>query len=269
MTDTAHPKPADTHAGDPKAGDNASHFGFRPVDPAAKQGLVNGVFRRVAGRYDLMNDLMSVGCHRLWKDAMVAWLAPPKSATAYRALDMAGGTADIALRIAHRAPGGARVLVADISEAMLQEGAVRAAADRCGGQLSFACMNAETLPFAADHFDAYTIAFGIRNVPDLDAALGEAYRVLKPGGRFLCLEFSQVVVPVLDDIYERWSFGAIPRIGAWVTGDRASYQYLVESIRKFPNQQAFARRLKAAGFARVAHRNLTGGIVAMHSGFKI
>ncbi|MEQ8746493.1 bifunctional demethylmenaquinone methyltransferase/2-methoxy-6-polyprenyl-1,4-benzoquinol methylase UbiE [Pyruvatibacter sp.] len=248
---------------------NATHFGFRDVDPAEKQGLVNGVFRNVAGRYDLMNDLMSAGVHRLWKDALVAWLAPPKRGRAYETLDMAGGTGDIAQRIAERSHGHAKVLVADINDAMLGEGKVRAAGDAMGKQLSFACMNAERLPLEDNRFDAYTIAFGIRNVPDLDAALAEAYRVLKPGGRFLCLEFSHVVVPLLDDIYERWSFGVIPRIGELVAGDRDSYQYLVESIRKFPQQKAFEQRIAKAGFARVSHRNLTGGIAAMHSGFKI
>lgn len=254
---------------DNSAPSNATHFGFRDVDPAEKQGLVNGVFRNVASRYDLMNDFMSVGVHRLWKDAMVAWLAPPKSGSPYETLDMAGGTGDIAQRIAQRSNGHARVLVADINDAMLGEGAQRAKTDTFGDRLSFACMNAEKLPLEANRFNAYTIAFGIRNVPDLDAALSEAYRVLKPGGRFLCLEFSHVVVPLLDDIYERWSFDVIPRLGELVAGDRDSYQYLVESIRKFPQQAAFEDRIRDAGFSRVTHRNLTGGIAAMHSGFKI
>lgn len=252
-----------------EAPSNATHFGFRDVNPDEKQGLVNTVFRNVAGRYDLMNDLMSVGVHRLWKDGMVAWLAPRKSGSPFESLDMAGGTGDIALRIAHMSKGHARVMVADINDAMLGEGRTRAAEDAMGDRLSFACMNAEKLPLEDGRFDAYTISFGIRNVPDLDAALSEAFRVLKPGGRFLCLEFSQVVVPLLDDFYERWSFEAIPRIGQLVTGDGDSYQYLVESIRKFPTQKAFEDRIRKAGFQRVTHRNLTGGIAAIHSGFKI
>ena len=254
---------------DSASSDTTTHFGFRTVRAAEKQGLVNRVFRDVAQRYDLMNDLMSAGVHRLWKDAMVAWLAPPRSGRAWETLDMAGGTGDIALRIAHRSAGHARVLVADINDAMLGEGRRRAADDAYGSRLEFACMNAERLALEDARFDAYTIAFGIRNVPDLDAALAEACRVLKPGGRFLCLEFSQVTVPLLDDIYERWSFDVIPRIGEMVAGDRAAYQYLVESIRRFPDQEAFSARIKAAGFSRVTHRNLTGGIAAMHSAFRL
>lgn len=263
------PTKNDAADADATAPSNATHFGFRDVDPTEKQGLVNGVFRNVAGRYDLMNDLMSVGVHRLWKDGMVSWLAPRKTGAAYETLDMAGGTGDIASRIAHRSNGHAKVLVADINDAMLGEGKVRAQTDPMGDRLSFACMNAENLPLDANRFDAYTIAFGIRNVPDLDAALSEAFRVLKPGGRFMCLEFSHVVVPLLDAFYETWSFEAIPRIGQIVTGDRDSYQYLVESIRKFPLQKAFEDRIRQAGFSRVTHRNLTGGIAAIHSGYKI
>lgn len=269
---------ADRDAGDGRSGRpgeqgapgrGTTHFGFRTVPAAEKQGLVNRVFRDVAARYDLMNDLMSAGVHRLWKDAMVGWLAPPRRGRAYETLDMAGGTGDIALRIAHRSGGHARVLVADINDAMLAEGRRRAATDAMGARLDFACMNAERLPLPDQRFDAYTIAFGIRNVPDLDAALAEAYRVLKPGGRFLCLEFSQVTVPLLDALYERYSFGVIPRIGEIVAGDREAYQYLVESIRRFPDQDAFKARIEAAGFAQVRYRNLTGGVAAVHSGFKL
>lgn len=260
---------ADAADSDAGTGDSTTHFGFRTVRAEEKQGLVNRVFRDVAGRYDLMNDLMSAGVHRLWKDAMVAWLAPPRGGRPYETLDMAGGTGDIALRIAHRTAGHARVLVADINDAMLAEGRARAASDTYGGRLDFACMNAEALPLEDARFDAYTIAFGIRNVPDLDKALAEAHRVLKPGGRFVCLEFSRVTVPLLDDIYERYSFDVIPRIGELVAGDRDAYQYLVESIRRFPDQAAFADRIAAAGFSRVAWRNLTGGVAAMHSAFRL
>ncbi len=259
----------DGPAADPAEEGPTTHFGYRTVRAEEKQGLVNRVFRDVAGRYDLMNDLMSAGVHRLWKDNMVGWLAPPKKGRPYETLDMAGGTGDIALRIAHRSEGHARVRVADINHAMLSEGKARAANDRYGDRLTFTCMNAERLPLPDRQFDAYTIAFGIRNVPDLDAALSEAYRVLKPGGRFLCLEFSQVTVPLLDDFYERYSFEVIPRIGEMVAGDREAYQYLVESIRKFPDQKAFEARIAAAGFSRVTHRNLSGGIAAIHSAFRI
>jgi demethylmenaquinone methyltransferase/2-methoxy-6-polyprenyl-1,4-benzoquinol methylase len=215
-----------------------------------------------------MNDLMSGGLHRLWKDAMVAALNPPRRGRAWRLVDVAGGTGDIALRVAERSERHADITVADISEAMLEIGRERAK-KRGFEQIAFREANAEALPFQDASFDAYTIAFGIRNVPRIEAALAEAHRVLKRGGRFLCLEFSQVDVPMLDRIYEAYSFRAIPRIGSVVTGDAESYRYLVESIRTFPNQPRFAEMIGEAGFARVTFRNFSGGIAALHSGWKL
>jgi len=243
-------------------------FGFRKVDEGEKQDLVNNVFHRVAERYDLMNDLMSAGLHRLWKDGMVSWLSPSKR-PGFKALDVAGGTGDIAFRIVEASGGQAEVTVLDINGSMLGVGRDRAEKRGLAGNLSFVEANAEELPFSAGSFDAYTIAFGIRNVPRIDRALSEAHRVLRPGGRFLCLEFSEVEVPVLDKVYETWSFNAIPRIGQAVAGDGEPYRYLVESIRKFPNQENFAAMIRRAGFSRVTWRNYSGGIAALHSGWKI
>ncbi len=248
--------------------DRAS-FGFRDVPTGDKQRLVDDVFAKVAARYDLMNDRMSGGLHRLWKDAMVAWLSPPRaSSIPYRVLDVAGGTGDIAFRIAERSRS-AVVTVADINNDMLAVGEKRADERKLGDRVSFVEANAETLPFASGAYDAVTIAFGIRNVPRIDKALSEAHRVLKPGGRFLCLEFSAVDVAMLDKVYELYSFNVIPKMGEWVLGDPQPYQYLVESIRKFPNQARFAAMIEKAGFKRVTHRNLSGGIAAMHSGWKL
>jgi demethylmenaquinone methyltransferase/2-methoxy-6-polyprenyl-1,4-benzoquinol methylase len=250
------------------AGERTS-FGFKDVATVEKQRLVDDVFHKVAARYDLMNDLMSGGLHRVWKDAMVAWLSPPRrSSVPFAVLDVAGGTGDVAFRIAERSDAAA-ITVADINPEMLAVGERRARARPFRDRLTFMEANAEDLPFAAGTFDAVTIAFGIRNVPRIDRALSEARRVLKPGGRFLCLEFSAVDVAVLDRIYEFYSFSLIPRIGRWVTGDDAPYRYLVESIRRFPNQARFAAMIEAAGFTRVACRNLSGGIAAIHSGWKV
>ena len=247
-----------------------THFGMRQVPLEDKQGLVNAVFHGVAGRYDLMNDLMSVGVHRLWKDAMVACLAPPKNGSrGYRVLDMAGGTGDIAERILKASAGYADVTVADINPDMLRVGAERAKKWRFGSQVSFAEANAEALPFADESFDAYTIAFGIRNVPRIELALSEAYRVLKRGGRFLCLEFSTVDVPGFDRVYREFSDRVIPPLGRLVTGDRDSYQYLIESIRKFPPAPAFSAMIAAAGFKRVTHTAYSGNIAALHGAWKI
>jgi demethylmenaquinone methyltransferase/2-methoxy-6-polyprenyl-1,4-benzoquinol methylase len=244
-------------------------FGFREVPAEARQGLVNSVFARVAERYDLMNDLMSGGLHRLWKDDLVNWLAPSRSAPAYEHIDVAGGTGDIALRVMRACGAKARSIICDISPEMLAVGRRRLAETDVADRIAFTAGNAEALPFPDRRFDAYTIAFGIRNVTHIDRALAEAYRVLKPGGRFLCLEFSEVQVPILDALYDLHSFEIIPRLGRLAAGDEDSYRYLVESIRKFPKQEAFAGMLRAAGFARVQYRNLSGGIAALHSAWRI
>lgn len=244
-------------------------FGFREVPEDEKSRLVGRVFSSVAKRYDVMNDLMSAGVHRLWKAAMMDWLAPSADT---QLVDVAGGTGDIAFRFLDRvAPKGgqARVTVCDINPEMLGVGAERASARSDHERVSFVCGDAQRLPIPSESMDAYTIAFGIRNVTHIDQALSEAYRVLRPGGRFLCLEFSRVDMPILSDLYETWSFKAIPAIGAAVTNDRSAYEYLVESIRRFPPQAKFLKMVEAAGFKRASFRNLTGGIAAMHSGWKI
>ncbi|MCX5520928.1 bifunctional demethylmenaquinone methyltransferase/2-methoxy-6-polyprenyl-1,4-benzoquinol methylase UbiE [Kaistia defluvii] len=243
-------------------------FGFRDVDVDAKQGMVNDVFHKVASRYDLMNDLMSAGLHRIWKDAMVSWLTPPRNRP-FEVLDVAGGTGDVSFRIVERSQKSATATVCDINASMLEVGRERAEKRGLADHVSFVEGNAEELPFEDGRFDAYTIAFGIRNVPRIDQALKEAYRVLKPGGRFLCLEFSDVDVPGLDKVYNFYSFNVIPAMGKAVAGDSESYRYLVESIRRFPHQERFAEMIRQAGFAKVSYRNLTGGIAAIHSGWKI
>jgi demethylmenaquinone methyltransferase/2-methoxy-6-polyprenyl-1,4-benzoquinol methylase len=242
-------------------------FGFARVAEDRKQGLVNEVFAKVARRYDLMNDLMSGGLHRLWKDELVSWLAPPKSAVPYALLDVAGGTGDVALRVLEGSGAGTRAVILDISAEMIEMG--RSRADGRGGRLAFVRGNAESLPFPAGSFDAYTVAFGIRNVTHREPALAEAFRVLKPGGRFLCLEFSSVEVPLLDRLYDAYSMHAIPVLGGLVAGDSASYRYLVESIRRFPDQKSFTRLIENAGFERVCYRNLSGGIAAIHSAWRL
>jgi demethylmenaquinone methyltransferase/2-methoxy-6-polyprenyl-1,4-benzoquinol methylase len=246
-----------------------THFGFRDVPLGDKQTLVNEVFHSVARRYDLMNDLMSAGLHRVWKDLMINALNPPRGEAPFALLDVAGGTGDVAFRAAKAAGSGFRATVCDINSDMLTVGRERAAARQFDDRVSFVEGNAEALAFPNGAFDAYTIAFGIRNVPRIDAALTEAYRVLKPGGRFLCLEFSAVDVPGLDRIYDLFSFKVIPQLGRAVTGDAESYQYLVESIRKFPRTSAFADMIRAAGFSRVNWQSLSGGIVALHSGWRL
>ncbi len=247
-----------------------THFGERTVPLEAKQGLVNEVFHTVAGRYDLMNDLMSGGVHRLWKDALVARLAPPRTGRLpYRVLDMAGGTGDIAQRILDASAGYAEVTVADINSDMLKVGAERARRWRFGTQAKFVEANAEALPFEDESFDAYTIAFGIRNVPRIELALGEAFRVLKRGGRFLCLEFSVVDVPLFDRLYKEWSDRVIPPMGGLVTGEREPYQYLIESIRKFPPPGRFSGMIEQAGFKRVTHTAMSGNIAALHAAWKL
>jgi demethylmenaquinone methyltransferase / 2-methoxy-6-polyprenyl-1,4-benzoquinol methylase len=250
------------------AGGMGTSFGFRQVAEGDKQPLVDDIFHRVASRYDLMNDVMSGGMHRVWKDAMVAWLNSPKHRD-WTLLDVAGGTGDIALRIVEASGGNAHATVLDINASMLDVGRRRAENLKLAGHVDFVEANAEALPFPDESFDAYTIAFGIRNVPRIAAALAEAHRVLKTGGRFLCLEFSEVDVPLLDRAYRAWSFNAIPRIGQIIAGTAEPYSYLVESIAKFPNQSSFAAMVREAGFDRVSWRNYSGGIAALHSGWKL
>jgi demethylmenaquinone methyltransferase/2-methoxy-6-polyprenyl-1,4-benzoquinol methylase len=238
------------------------------VPLAHKQALVDDVFHSVAPRYDLMNDLMSFGLHRAWKDALVTAVNPPKGRP-FALLDIAGGTGDVALRAL--AAGGERTsaTVCDINADMLAVGRERAVARGLGAAVAFTEANAEALPFADRSFDAATIAFGIRNVPRVERALAEAFRVLKTGGHFLCLEFSAVDVPGLAGLYDFYSFNVIPALGRAVVGDADAYRYLVESIRRFPNPLAFAALLREAGFARVSHQVMTGGIVALHSGWRL
>jgi demethylmenaquinone methyltransferase / 2-methoxy-6-polyprenyl-1,4-benzoquinol methylase len=247
---------------------NETVFGFRDVKPGEKQPLVNEVFSKAAAKYDQMNDLMSAGLHRLWKDDFVTQLSPPKSDVPFHVLDVAGGTGDIAFRIVEAGGAGTQVTIADISPEMVSEGKKRGETEN-RGRVTFTVGNAEELAFPDSSFNAYTIAFGIRNVPDIPKALKEAYRVLKPGGRFMCLEFSHMDLPLAQQMYDAYSFTVIPAVGKVVTGDGQPYRYLVESIRTFPKQQAFADMIEAAGFSRVTWRNLTGGVVAIHSGWRI
>ncbi len=244
-------------------------FGYRSVPEEERQTLVNRVFATVAERYDLMNDLMSGGLHRLWKDDLIAQLNPPRGDKPFKLLDVAGGTGDVAIRYARASGPLASAMLCDISPEMIEVGRRRVREAHLEHRITFAIGNAEELAFPDRTFDAYTIAFGIRNVTHIDKALAEAFRVLKTGGRFLCLEFSRVQVPILDKLYDFHSFEVIPRLGAIAAGDAEPYRYLVESIRKFPSQERFAEMIRAAGFDRVSYRNLTGGIAAIHSGWKI
>jgi demethylmenaquinone methyltransferase/2-methoxy-6-polyprenyl-1,4-benzoquinol methylase len=251
--------------------EGTTHFGYTTVPRTEKAGRVRAVFDSVAAKYDVMNDVMSGGVHRLWKDAMVDWLAPRPG---WNTIDVAGGTGDIALRIHNRMKRGASaqagsIVVCDINEAMLSHGRDRALDRGVLHGLRWSVGNAECLPFSDMSFDAFTIAFGLRNVTDIDAALRDARRVLKPGGRFLCLEFSSVVVPGLAALYDRYSFSILPRLGSAIAGDAEAYRYLAESIRRFPDQQTLAERMTAAGFGNVAYRNLSGGIAALHSGWRL
>jgi demethylmenaquinone methyltransferase/2-methoxy-6-polyprenyl-1,4-benzoquinol methylase len=245
-----------------------THFGSRQVPLTDKQGLVDDVFRSVARRYDLMNDLMSFGLHRAWKDALVTAVSPSKTRP-FALLDIAGGTGDVAFRALEAGGEQTQATVCDINPHMLAVGRERAVAHSRGDAVTFTEANAEALPFADRSFDAATIAFGIRNVPNIDAALAEAFRVLKIGGKFVCLEFSSVDMPGLDRLYDFYSFNVIPTLGRLVAGDAESYRYLVESIRRFPKPEAFSAMLRAAGFARVSHQPMTGGIVALHSGWRL
>ncbi len=242
-----------------------THFGFKTVDEDQKAGLVHGVFSNVASKYDVMNDAMSLGIHRLWKDAMMDWLAPRSG---QRLLDVAGGTGDISFRFLDRAPA-ATATVLDLTESMLVEGRKRAEADARADRIDWVVGDAMALPFEANVFDVYTISFGIRNVTRIEDALSEAYRVLRPGGRLMVLEFSQIPNDLMQKVYDLYSFNIIPRLGQAIANDRDSYQYLVESIRRFPDQETFAGMIRTAGFGNVKYRNLSMGIAALHSGWKL
>jgi demethylmenaquinone methyltransferase / 2-methoxy-6-polyprenyl-1,4-benzoquinol methylase len=246
-----------------------STFGYRDVAEEQRQGLVNEVFTAVAERYDLMNDLMSGGLHRLWKSDFITMLNPPSGPQPMKLLDVAGGTGDVALKYMARGGVGCTATICDISAEMLEVGRRKVAGTGLSDRVTIVEANAETLPFADQTFDAYTIAFGIRNVTHIDRALKEAYRVLKLGGRFLCLEFAHVDVPLLDRLYDFHSFNVIPQLGRLAAGSAEPYQYLVESIRKFPNQETYAGLIRDAGFERVTYRNLTGGVAAIHSGWRL
>ena len=235
-------------------------FGFKEVQPSEKTELVKGVFHRVAAKYDLMNDAMSLGIHRLWKNYLIDKIYPENELDY---IDMAGGTGDIAFRIRERAPK-ANITIADINESMLNECQKRAT-----GDYKFQVCDAANIPLPDNSFDVYTISFGLRNVTNIPGALSEAYRVLKPGGRFYCLEFSQVALPILDKIYATYSFNIIPALGGLIAGDRDSYRYLVESIARFPPQKELEKIISAARFQEVSHENLGGGIAAIHTGWKI
>ncbi len=244
---------------------NTTHFGFETVPEAEKAGRVQGVFSSVANKYDIMNDVMSVGIHRIWKDAMMDWLAPRPG---QRLLDVAGGTGDISFRFLKRA-GRGHATVLDLTEPMLIEGRKRAEAAQMSDSLDWVVGDAMALPFEDSTFDVYTISFGIRNVTRPQDALTEAFRVLKPGGRLMVLEFSQLPNPMMQASYDAYSFNVIPRMGQAIAGDRDSYQYLVESIRKFPDQDSFLAMVRAAGFENAKFRNLSMGIAALHSGWKL
>jgi demethylmenaquinone methyltransferase / 2-methoxy-6-polyprenyl-1,4-benzoquinol methylase len=248
--------------------DAQTHFGFTTVPMSSKQALVDDVFHKVALRYDIMNDLMSGGLHRWWKDALVTKAHLPRG-RAFEHLDVAGGTGDVAFRIAEAAGASAHSIILDVNGDMLDVGRKRAAERGLASRVSFIEGNAEALPFSSNKFDLYTIAFGIRNVPRIEQALAEAHRVLRVGGRFLCLEFSKVDVPGLDRLYEEYSFKAIPFLGRLVAGEADPYRYLVESIREFATPERFRSWIVAAGFRRCVVTPMTGGVVAIHSGWKL
>lgn len=245
--------------------DNTTHFGFETVREDEKAGRVQGVFTSVASKYDIMNDVMSVGIHRIWKEAMMDWLAPRAG---QKLLDVAGGTGDISFKFLKRA-GSGHSTVLDITESMLVAGRQRAEADDMAESLDWVVGDAMSLPFADNTFDVYTISFGIRNVTRPQEALNEAYRVLRPGGRLMVLEFSQLPNPMMQKAYDLYSFNVIPRMGKMIANDADSYQYLVESIRKFPDQDTFLDMVRKAGFENAKYRNLSLGIACLHSGWKI
>ena len=245
--------------------EKTTHFGYQEVPESEKAGRVRGVFGSVASQYDVMNDAMSLGIHRVWKDAMMDWLTPRPG---QRLLDVAGGTGDISFRFLKRA-GHGHATVLDLTEAMLAEGRRRAEAGAMAASLDWVAGDAMALPFADNSFDVYTISFGIRNVTRPEAALAEAYRVLRPGGRLMVLEFSQIPNDLMQTVYDLYSFNIIPRLGQAIANDRDSYQYLVESIRRFPDQETFLGMVRDAGFGNAKYRNLSMGIACLHSGWKI
>lgn len=263
MNDTPKHTP-NTAPRNPHSTEDTASFGFQDVEKSAKPALVQGVFESVARKYDIMNDVMSVGIHRMWKDSFISMLKPHGDMVL---LDVAGGTGDIAFRFLQA--GGKSVTVCDLTEGMVRVGRNRALDRGILHNMDWTVGDALYLPFADNSVDAYTIAFGLRNVTDIERALSEAYRVLQPGGRFMCLEFSHVVVPVLDKIYDTYSFHILPRLGEYIAGDGDSYQYLVESIRRFPSQDALLDTMQSVGFEQTTYKNLTGGISAIHSGYKI
>lgn len=245
--------------------DKTTHFGFETVPEHEKAGRVQGVFNSVASKYDIMNDVMSMGIHRVWKEAMMDWLAPRPG---QKLLDVAGGTGDVSFKFLGRA-GHGHATVLDLTEPMLVEGRKRAEADSLTGSLDWVVGDAMALPFPDNTFDVYTISFGIRNVTRPQEALNEAYRVLRPGGRLMVLEFSQLPNPAMQKAYDLYSFNVIPRMGQAIAGDRDSYQYLVELIRNFPDQETFLSMVRTAGFGQAKYRNLSMGIAALHSGWKL
>ena len=245
---------------------NTTNFGFKKVLETEKSALVQDVFTNVSSKYDLMNDLMSLGIHRLWKDSLMDWLNPQPNQSL---LDVAGGTGDIAFRFLNRVKGRAKVTVLDLTEGMLQEGRKRSQAENFSDKIEWVCGDAMSLPFEEKSFDIYAISFGIRNVTDIETAIAEAYRVLKIGGRIMVLEFGKIPDDFLQAAYDMYSFKIIPKLGKLVAGDEESYQYLVESIRKFPKQEKFSDMIKGNGFKNVKYRNLSFGITALHSGWKI
>jgi demethylmenaquinone methyltransferase/2-methoxy-6-polyprenyl-1,4-benzoquinol methylase len=242
-----------------------TYFGFKEVEKKDKAKMVHNVFSSVASKYDIMNDMMSFGIHRIWKNSMMDWLSPQAN---QKLLDVAGGTGDISFRFLKRAPS-ANATIFDMTQSMLDEGQLRAEAQKLEDRLDWVCGDAMFLPFLDNTFDIYTISFGIRNVTDPQKALNEAYRVLRPGGRLMVLEFSQIPNPSMQWAYDRYSFNIIPPLGKIIADDSESYQYLVESIRKFPNQEKFLKMINNAGFSNAKYRNLTMGVACLHSGWKI
>ena len=240
-------------------------FGFSRVKSKDKSNLVKKIFENVSDRYDLMNDFMSLGIHRVWKESMLDWLAPRRGQSL---IDVAGGTGDIAFNFIKRAKSGANATILDLTESMMKEGKKKTIDLPEESQINWVCGDAMSMPFSNSTFDVYTISFGIRNVTDISKTLSEAYRVLKPGGRLMILEFSSVNNDLISWIYDKYSFNIIPKLGEFVSNDRESYQYLVESIRKFPNQEKFSEMIINEGFRKVKYRDLTFGIAALHSAWK-